>query len=332
METDNKTDNGVIDEIIGRYLFRTSTDEETACLLEWLDKSEDNREYYAQMAALFSVHRAIKAGDKHAEAMLIRLNERIDAEIANPVLKPRRKKRWYYVAIAAGIAIGVILGIRLEEPKRDVPETQYYTYCNTSSDVQAIVLRDNSKIWLRSGSILECDITDSKTRTVKLSGAAYFDVARDTVRPFIVKTNGIAVRVLGTKFSVETSLDDVKTTVVLESGSVRLQTVEGANLLRLLPDQKAVYNSLTDDVIINAEHATSYVTEYFNKVSLPYATLNEILAHVNVMYSADLRISGKFDDTKTYTLNYNRTDSLDTVINTIVTLTGAQLDNTTPIN
>lgn len=332
METDNKQISGNIDEIIERHLFDRSTDEEAAYLLQWLDESEENREYYAQVAAIFSVHRALKSGEKRSEAMLIRLNERIDAEADNPVVRPRRKRRWYYVAIAAGIAIGVLFGNRFEKPQPVVPETQYYTYCNTSSEVQAIVLRDNSKIWLHGGSILECDITDSETRTVKLSGAAYFDVARDTLRPFIVKTKGIAVRVLGTKFSVETSMDEVKTTVVLESGSVRLQTLEGANLLRLLPDQKAVYNANTDDVIINAENASSYVTEYFNKVSIPNATLGEILGHVNAMYSTNLIPSCRFDCTKTYTLNYKRTDSLDTVINTIVTLTGVKLDNTTPIN
>ncbi len=324
-----------IDAIIERHLFDQTTDEDAAILLEWLEESEDNREYYAHLAAVFAARRAISSNERRSEAMLIRLNERIDADEANPVARPRRKKRWYYAAIAAGIAIGVIMGLKLSAPAPVAPDIKYYTYTNTSDDVQAIVLRDNSKIWLRSGSILECDITaESSFRTVRLSGAAYFDIARDTLRPFIVKTNGIAVRVLGTKFSVETSMDDVKTTVVLESGSVRLQTIGGINLLRLQPNQKAVYNVSTDDIFIESEVASSYMTENFNKVSIPNATLDEILEQVNLMFKTDLRPAEGYDCSKTYNMNYNRTDSLDTVVNTITALTGVRLDNKaiTPIN
>ncbi len=322
-----------IDCIIERYLFGQTTDEETASFLEWLEESEENKEYYAHLAAIFAANRALATCEKRSESMLIRLNERIDAEEDNPAARPRRKKRWYYAAAVAGIVIGILLGLKLSEQEPVVPETQYYTYTNTSSDVQAIVLRDNSRIWLRSGSVLECDVTaESAVRTVKLSGAAYFDIARDTLRPFIVKTNGIAVKVLGTRFSVETSLNDVKTTVVLESGSVRLQTPEGTNLLRLQPDQKAVYNAETDDIIIDTELATSYVIEHFNKVSIPNATLDDILRHVNVMFDTNMRPVDKYDESKIYTLNYNRTDPIDTVINTITVLTGVELDNVTPIN
>ena len=59
-------------------------------------------------------------------------------------------------------------------------------------------------------------------RSVYLIGEANFDVKKDKQHPFIVKTNHLKVKVLGTKFNVHAYAEDEKTTTTLESGTVSI--------------------------------------------------------------------------------------------------------------
>ncbi|SMD03994.1 FecR family protein [Pedobacter africanus] len=96
-----------------------------------------------------------------------------------------------------------------------------------------LTLPDGSKIWLNTASTLKFPSTFNKlnTRTVELRGEAYFEIAKNAAKPFIVQSGRQVLRVLGTHFNVNT-YDygvDVKTTLL--EGSVQV------NLLQE-PDQK----------------------------------------------------------------------------------------------
>ncbi len=91
----------------------------------------------------------------------------------------------------------------------------------------AATLPDGSTVELNSGARLSYIRTFGwRTRTVRLTGEAFFDVAHDTQKPFIVKTFNADVTVLGTRFNVRAWPSDPtrETTVVLEEGQVQLTT------------------------------------------------------------------------------------------------------------
>ncbi|UVV59339.1 FecR family protein [Bacteroides thetaiotaomicron] len=68
-------------------------------------------------------------------------------------------------------------------------------------------------------------------RSVYLIGEANFDVKKDKQHPFIVKTNHLKVKVLGTKFNVHAYAEDEKTTTTLESGSVVVQKANNEDII-----------------------------------------------------------------------------------------------------
>jgi len=89
---------------------------------------------------------------------------------------------------------------------------------------KVIHLPDGTTVWLNADSRLVYDqhMNVRETRTVKLTGEAFFDVAPDKDRPFIIHTSQISVRVLGTSFNVNAYPNGGRCETTLLSGSIEL--------------------------------------------------------------------------------------------------------------
>lgn len=105
-----------------------------------------------------------------------------------------------------------------------------------------VTLSDGTKVWLNSISKLRFPIHfNGKTREVYLEGEAYLDVAKDPSRPFIVHTKQANIRVLGTKFNVNTYDDHANKTSLVE-GAVLLSTSH-KTALKLVPGEQGIYDA-----------------------------------------------------------------------------------------
>ena len=105
-------------------------------------------------------------------------------------------------------------------------------------------LPDGSVVWLNADSRLAYSnrFVDSEKREVRLEGEAFFDVRRDTLRPFEVTMGGLEVRVLGTRFNASHIPDLGIEEVTLLSGSVEVGHDGSRETVRLLPDQSCAVN------------------------------------------------------------------------------------------
>src|ERR1035437_7245902 len=114
-----------------------------------------------------------------------------------------------------------------------------------------IELPDSSVVVLNSGSTLSYpDKFETASRTVKLTGEAFFEVKRNSRRPFYVQTKDVTIKVLGTKFNVKSYPDDNTSETTLVSGSVEiLQNSQGnkkvVDPIFLKPNQKAIFTRTT---------------------------------------------------------------------------------------
>jgi transmembrane sensor len=111
------------------------------------------------------------------------------------------------------------------------------TYASTVGQIQTVTLPDGSTATLSSDSRLELRISRSERHVSLVQGEAFFDVARDTRRPFVVETEGRRVAAVGTRFSVRRDTEAVR--VVVTEGKVRLESRAGrdgrAQPVALLP-------------------------------------------------------------------------------------------------
>lgn len=110
-------------------------------------------------------------------------------------------------------------------------------------------LADGTKVWLNSLTQLRFPVTFAgEERKVYLTGEAYFEVARDSVHPFIVATDeGMEVKVYGTEFNVDTYRKGmVKTTLV--NGKVGIRVSATGEEVRLSPNQMALFMRATQSI------------------------------------------------------------------------------------
>lgn len=314
--------------LIHRHLSGTATNAEKDTLADWLEASQSNREYYATMAALFHASSALDNGER-TDRMLARLNARIDSEKEG---KARLFSRAAWIS-AASVAAAFVIGIgtylffqadRTEARTYASDPHEFTAYSNVSDDVSAIMLDDSTKVWLATNSSVLCS-THGSERVVKLSGEAYFDVHRDTLRPFVVKTGDINVKVLGTAFCVNADEASGKVSVLLERGSVRLQSPEGVGLVKLSPDQMAEYDAKTGDIEVTSMDATPYIVQRYNKVALQQVSISGIISHIERMYGVKVQAESPVDTTRKYNLNYKRTDDVQELVEAVQELTGVSL-------
>ncbi|MFD2554367.1 FecR family protein [Sphingobacterium tabacisoli] len=102
----------------------------------------------------------------------------------------------------------------------------------------ALLLTDGTKVWLNAGSKLTYDVNFiGGVRKVELEGEAYFEVAKNKDKPFLVFSNDQKVRVLGTHFNVK-AYGENRTTTTLMEGSVEVATDHRAYTLK--PGQSSV--------------------------------------------------------------------------------------------
>mgnify|MGYP000755509447 FL=1 len=102
-----------------------------------------------------------------------------------------------------------------------------------------ITLPDGSRVWLNSNTRIEYSQHFDDKREVQIDGEAYFEVVRNTGRPFIVYTpDDEQVEVLGTKFYVEAYSGTKKFETALIEGSVRVRAANSQFILQ--PSYKAV--------------------------------------------------------------------------------------------
>ena len=168
-----------------------------------------------------------------------------------------------------------------------------------------ILLPDGTEVWLNSLSNLRFPYNfNGDTREVYLEGEAYFHVAKNADKPFIVHTQQNDIRVLGTKFNVNT-YDKDKTVTALVEGSV--MATAGDRSLKLTPGNDAVYADGKFTMgSFDKEDVLSWMSgiHYFNNIKL--TDLVPVLQRwfdVKVVFdnahTADLPFTGAIDKNKT---------------------------------
>lgn len=159
-------------------------------------------------------------------------------------------------------------------------------------------LPDGTRAWLNAASFIKYPIGFSgNMREIEMGGEIYFEVAKNPVMPFIVKVNGIQVKVLGTHFNVSAYSDEeiISTTVlegsVLVSKAIHRATINPGDQARLVigsSDIQVLHDVNTDAIVAWKNGRT-----LFQDASIP-----EIMRVVSRWYDVDVDYDGKIPQTK----------------------------------
>ena len=199
------------------------------------------------------------------DAPTLKLLERLKASISNTEMKYSMNTRQNALRVFMKYAAVVLITFGITWFAKDLKSGDYisdaikgttlpYHKASHANEISVlygskskITLPDGSTVNLNSGSTLRYPAEfDSENRNVSIEGEAYFDVKKDSHHPFLVKTNGIIIRVLGTKFNVKSYPEEKTVETTLVSGKVELYAnntvISNRNRLMVLkPNQQAVF-------------------------------------------------------------------------------------------
>ncbi len=154
-----------------------------------------------------------------------------------------------------------------------------------------LVLSDGTRVWLNAESSIEYPVTFSgKERLVRISGEAYFEVAKDAAKPFRVSVNDVVVEVLGTHFNVNGYRDEPFTSITLAEGTVKVSS--GADEKLLKPGEQARVNGRGETSVTpaNLEEALAWKDGKFLFTKAP---VESIMRQVARWYDARIVYRGK---------------------------------------
>ena len=283
----NKKDSHI--ELLDRFFRGLTSPEEDVQLKSWIKQPDFQQKfsaYYQQCWAL-----APDTMDKAVQnEMLTELLSQIDEASDTGIQVLKRKNRFLhrigrYAAVAC-IILAVGSGAYYTGVSRTADDTNKEVTMSVSNGQKAdIVLADGTKVYINSDSrIVYNNSYNKKTRVVSLEGEAYFEVAKDKEKPFIVKANGIHVQALGTSFNIRAHKDDKSVAVILISGKVKVD--DGRYETYMKPNERLVCNLANGQFEKSELHPNAnYLLWRSNELAFYGESFEEICTILTRMYN-----------------------------------------------
>ncbi len=178
-------------------------------------------------------------------------------------------------------------------------------------------LNDGTQVWLNADSELEFpSVFTGEERVVSVKGEAYFEVAKDSSRPFKVEVNGTVVEALGTAFNVNTHLSPEAVKTILTEGKIRVSADKQQEVInRGYATISSRENILVEEADIEEALAWKDGYFYFNSKNL-----KDILGEISRWYDVELQLETAISADK-YKGGIKRTESIGAVCDILTDLT-----------
>ncbi|WP_127130636.1 FecR family protein [Pseudoflavitalea rhizosphaerae] len=254
--------------------------EEKLILLEQITRDETSWKASLQHQFQQDVHNGTQYLPlQRSELILHQLHERIrlmdetatGIESGTKVIQMQpRIIRWAMGMAAAILIIAVFLwypfdksnGINKQTLALYKPQREYMRHINRTGKEEFFSLSDGSKVRLGAGSeIVWIEGFTGSERKIQMGGKAWFDVAKDSRRPFSVDAGNITTTALGTKFMVNT-LRNSKVAVQLFEGKVKIESEsQGLKTVYLEPGQQCIIDAHLQAVVSKLTAVTNSIVD-----------------------------------------------------------------------
>ncbi len=188
----------------------------------------------------------------------------------------------------------------------------YNTITTPRGGEYQLQLPDGTVVWLNAGTSLRYPTAfTSSERVVELNGEAYFEVAKNPAKPFIVKVSNASVKVLGTHFNVMAYADDGFSKTTLAEGSVLLH--KGAIEEKLKPGEGGVVQQGSDKITVSAANIDQDLAWKDGFFQFDKTDVKTIMNQIGRWYDVDIRYAGTIPQ-KSFVGRINRNTNLSDVL------------------
>ncbi|MEN8230181.1 MAG: FecR domain-containing protein [Bacteroidota bacterium] len=289
---------------VEKFARGTCRHDEALSVVQWLKDPSKKSSLQQPLEKLWDKH--LEEKGVHDEAVdlqptLDRIHDHISMQWEQPDPGFQKKLRIYKILlrVAAVLFVPLLITTSLyihEQTRTSATKDQYTELTVSYGSKLHTVLPDGTTVWINSGSKLEYPQTFSKkNRSVKLSGEAYFDVTLNRQHPFVVETEAINIKVLGTRFNVTAYPGEETISATLEEGSVAIETggKKSSSLCLLEPNEQMVFQKENRTFQKRTVQTDLFTSWKDGKLVFRNSSLNYMINQLERWFNTDIEITNE---------------------------------------
>lgn len=284
-------------DILIKALQHSISPEEKILLENWLDESAEHRrlwhELQMQQASLNTLVTEEEMANEWQQLQLRLLDEA-------PVKQLFGSRLLKSVAAIAAVFIVFFLSKSFIQPNKSNAITGIVKINAPKDARRKVILPDGSIVWLHYGASLQFDSLsfNKQKREIEFNGDAFFDIAKNKQKPFVINTAFLRVGVVGTSFGVYTT-DKETQAVKVATGVVNVTS--GNTVNQLLPGNALSYNTITQQVLRSTIDITDADALKENKLFFEKDSLASIAYKLRYWYHKNVTIQGVIEKRVSFT-------------------------------
>lgn len=273
-----KNDSIISDHLLVSYLKGKTSVEETQAVENWLSEDAKNKSELEKIEQIWSSSTSLS----DFESIDLAKNWSQVQSKLNKEGETRKSHFWKYAA--AILLIATVSFLILQPGEVVMKQTLAY------DGPKQVTLPDGSEVWLNKGASLDYpESFASRSREVTLKGEAFFEVAHNPEKPFIVTADGTTTEVLGTSFNIKEGEGEVLQ-LVLETGKVRFTkdrkraTLAPGDMINVDAQGNITKTTNTD---------RNFISWKTKKLVFENTPMTEVVGDISKLYGVVLEITDK---------------------------------------
>lgn len=309
--------NNPSEEIIAKFLMGKCTEEELVQINLWIKESDDNAHKLFRMEEIYHLGRENDASDKKK---MDQAEKKLYKRLAGEEIKGNKSLRirhWMrYAAIITLILLtGTGVGYWIHNNNLN---NNMVIAAASNGNIKEILLPDGTKVWLNQSATLKYPRTFSaKERNVYLEGEAYFEVTKNHAKPFIVQSEAMRIRVLGTTFNFKCNKTSTLAEATLIEGEIEVKGNSDEGMIILSPGQKAELNRATKRLVVKQVDSKLDAVWHDNLIPFEKADIYAIVKTLERFYDVKIILAPDTKIDNTYSGVLKRKDSIESVLNSL---------------
>lgn len=304
------------EELLWKYLNKECSEEEYAEILDWVNQSEDNKHKLFRMEEMWSMGKYVQYSQtKYLNKARHRFDKKIKAKGAVSQKRKMLFNTMKYAAISVFVLGGALLAMNYLKPSE--PDAEWIVL-SSDKNVKECLLPDGTTVWLNKNTTLKYKFASAKQNTYEifLEGEGFFDVPKNKQRQFIVNTDLMKIKVLGTEFNVK---------ALPNSGLEETSLVDGRILVEgksndcyiLSPGERAIVDKNSSKIVV--ESVNVKLEGFWREGMFPFesASIYDIAETLEQHYNVKIFISPNVDASNTYSGVLKQKDSIETVLSSL---------------
>ena len=293
-------------ELLGRYLSGNCSEEEKVIMETWLKQSKENQATYNAYKQVWeAAANGIQEENLSIDQGWEELNRKIAVFESADVFKSSQRfisrKAIYVLARIAAIFL-IAFGVYYIFNTVNKQEPATIVQIATEDVQQSLTLPDGSEIALNTGSVINYpESFSADSRQIEFEGEAFFNIAHNPEKPFIIRSGELQIEVLGTSFNLHACPETEEMTLFLESGKVLFSSIDLQNgsireQLILTPGQKGVYNTNSGLICKSDFSNQNYLAWKTGIIEFEKTPLTDVFTVLEKTYNIQVETENSFED------------------------------------